>query len=224
MSFKILTSRIKAFFFTKFASFFKFLLTVLVIIQAFLSLRGHKPPLGFDNKLLEIFCWTRINFQLLCCFLCLLTTCCPYRNSQVVSALQTTQSWHVREKTCLTNARKTLIRYLLGLPIMILPSTLTNVYLQVSEKCDSGLSIESNLIQKVDKTSDLGIEISSYLKWCIRVRTKLAKAQRSFDYLDIMCLTAYRTASSIIYILPVFCQFCFMVLKRGLLILAILDY
>ena len=62
-----------------------------------------------------------------CCCLCILTTCCPYQNDQVVSTLQTTQSWHVREKTCLANARKTSISYLLGLPIMILPSTLTNV-------------------------------------------------------------------------------------------------
>ena len=38
------------------------------------------------------------------------------------------------------------------------------VYLQVSEKCDSGFSIGSNLIRKVDKTSDLGIEISCNLK------------------------------------------------------------
>ena len=50
------------------------------------------------------------------------------------------------------------------------------VYLQVYEKCDSGFSIGSNLIRKVGKTSDLGIEISSSLKWSIHVRTKLAKA------------------------------------------------
>ena len=98
------------------------------------------------------------------------------------------------------------------------------VYLQVSEKCDSCLSIGSNLIRKVDKTSDLGIENSSNLKWSIHVRTKLAKAQEVLIIFDIMCLTAYRTASSIIYILPMFCQFCFMVLKSGFLILAILDY
>ena len=57
------------------------------------------------------------------------------------------------------------------------------VYLQVSEKYDSGLSIGTNLIRKVDKTSFLGIEISSNLKWSIHVRTKLAKAQRGFNYL-----------------------------------------
>ena len=57
------------------------------------------------------------------------------------------------------------------------------VYLQVSEICDSGLNIGSNLIRKVDKISDLGIEISSNLKWSNHVRTKLAKAQRSFNYL-----------------------------------------
>ena len=57
------------------------------------------------------------------------------------------------------------------------------VYLQVSKKCDGGFSIGSNLIRKVDRTSDLGIEISSNLKWNIHVRTKLAKAQRSFNYL-----------------------------------------
>ena len=92
------------------------------------------------------------------------------------------------------------------------------LYLQVSKKCDSGLSIGSIMIRKVDKTSDLGIEISPNLKWRIHVRTKLAKAQRCLIIFDIMCLTAYRTASNIIYFLPVFCQFCFMVLKRGLLI------
>ena len=57
------------------------------------------------------------------------------------------------------------------------------VYLQVSEKCDSGFSTGSNLIRKIDKTSELGIEISSNLKWSIHVRTKLAKAKRSFNYL-----------------------------------------
>ena len=54
------------------------------------------------------------------------------------------------------------------------------VHLQVSAKRDSGFSIGSNLIRKNDRTSDLGIEISSNMKWSIRVRTKLAKAQRSF--------------------------------------------
>ena len=98
------------------------------------------------------------------------------------------------------------------------------VYLQVSEKCDSGLSIGSNMIRIVDKTSDLGIEISSNLKWSIHVRTNLAKAQRSFNYLRHN--VPYSLPNSVKYNLfsACVCQFCFMVLKRGLLILAILDY
>ena len=50
-------------------------------------------------------------------------------------------------------------------------------------KVDGGLNIGSNLIRKVDKTSELGIEISSNFKWSFHVRAKLAKAQRSFNYL-----------------------------------------
>ena len=97
------------------------------------------------------------------------------------------------------------------------------MYLQVSEKCNMGLSIGSNLIRKIDQTNDLGIEISINLKWSIHVRTKLAKAQRTLIIFNMLYLSAYRTASSIIFILPVFCYFCFMDRKLGLLILAILD-
>ena len=98
------------------------------------------------------------------------------------------------------------------------------VYLQVSEKCDSCFSIGSNLILKVDKTIDLGIEISSNLKWSIHVRPKLAKPQRSFNYLRHNM--TYSLPDSVKYNLysACICQFCFMVLKRGLLILAILGY
>ena len=68
-------------------------------------------------------------------FLCILTTCCPHLNAQVVFALQITQSWHTREKTFLAKARKTSMSYLLRLPTMILLSTLTNVCIFKYLKC-----------------------------------------------------------------------------------------
>ena len=62
MSCKTLRSRIIALFLKIFA-IFKFL-TFLVIIYVFGASRVKKPPLAFDKKLLECFCWSWINFQL----------------------------------------------------------------------------------------------------------------------------------------------------------------
>ena len=58
------------------------------------------------------------------------------------------------------------------------------MYLQVSGKHNSGLIIGSNLIEKVEKTRYSGVEITSILKWSFHVQAKLAKAQRSFNYLQ----------------------------------------
>ena len=58
------------------------------------------------------------------------------------------------------------------------------MYPQVSGKQNSGMSIGCNLIGKVEKTSNLGLEMSNVLKWSFHVRAKRAKAQRSFNYLQ----------------------------------------
>ena len=53
MFFKILTSRKFSIYSTKLAIFFQFLLTFIVIIQLFSASGVRKPPLEFDNELLE---------------------------------------------------------------------------------------------------------------------------------------------------------------------------
>ena len=97
------------------------------------------------------------------------------------------------------------------------------MYPQVSGKQNSGMSIGSNLIEKVEKTSNLGLEMSNVLKWSFHVRAKRAKAQRSFNYLQqkLHCSLPNNVKHNLNF--ACFFHFCFMILRRGMLILVILD-
>ena len=45
------------------------------------------------------------------------------------------------------------------------------------------LSLDGHLLKQVDATSDLGLEVSSNLKWDLHIRTKLFRARNNFNYL-----------------------------------------
>ena len=45
------------------------------------------------------------------------------------------------------------------------------------------LSLDGQLVKRVDATSDLGVEVSSNLKWELHIRTKLSRARNNFNYL-----------------------------------------
>ena len=50
-------------------------------------------------------------------------------------------------------------------------------------ECSGTLSLDGHLLKQVDATSDLGLEVSSNLKWDLHIRTKSSRARNNFNYL-----------------------------------------
>ena len=51
------------------------------------------------------------------------------------------------------------------------------------QECSGTLSLDGHLLKRLDTTSDLGLEVSSTLKWDLHIRTKLSRVRNSFNYL-----------------------------------------